>query len=438
VIPVPNLWLLGGAVALLPLLLPRGPAQTTPGDAVTLAYVVLALAGLHRSGRSLQLPAQLGFLLILAGSLIATVMGLSLSDSLLSLLIEGYLFLLFVCIANDLRDDPNGLRVLLTVWAVTALLWATAFIGLHLEMLPGWLRELFFAEPSGGRQRLTGAASNPNLTGSYLMTSCLVLLGSPWPRRLAPRLLAAGWLLYALYLTGSNGALLGVAVGMAVLALAAGVRSSRTTGERHGLVGTGLVAGGLLLAVVVAAGMPRIGLSEVQSLADRGRGGVLRSNLGRLDRSVSGRLAIWSDAWDAAGSRVVVGVGPGSAPRIPLAAGTLRRGLHNDYLAFLIERGVVGLLGLLVLSAALLRWSARLLTGRLPDGRGGWWPPAGLGAAVVASLAMSVSHESFHFRHLWVLLGLAWAACHLTASRPADPGSIEADLTSRELAHADR
>ena len=436
-IPAANLWLLGATVALLPLLVPRGPGQSTPVDAVTLAYIVVAVVGFHRSGRSLRLPAKLAFLLILAGSLAATVFGLSLSDSMLSLLVEGYLFLLFVCIANDLRGDPRGLRVVLTVWAVAALVWATVFVGFHLELLPQWLQELLAASSRGGGRRVAGAARNPNLAAGYMMTSFFVLLASPWPRRRPGRLLAAGWLLYGLYLTGSNGALLGAAAGVAALALAAGLRGSRTPSQRHGVVGAGLVAGGLLMAAVVTAGIPQVGVADVQALAERERGGVFGGNLGRLDRSLGGRLAIWSAAWDAAGSQVVVGVGPGSAARIPVAQGTLQRGLHNDYLAFLIERGVVGLLGLLGLTAAVLHWSARLLGGPLPDGRGGWWLPAGLGGAVVASLVLATNHESFHFRHLWVLFGLVWAASQVVA-RPAPADGIEIDLTSKDFAHAGR
>jgi O-antigen ligase len=431
-----NLWLLAATVALLPLLLPRGPGQSTPVDAVAFAYILVAVVGLCRSGRTLLLPAKTAFLLILGASLAATVFGLSLTDSMLSLLVEAYLFLLFICVANDLHADPRGLRVVLTVWVVAALVWAAVYVGFHLELLPRWLQELLLAGSGGEGRRVAGAARNPNLAAGYMMTSFFVLLGSPWPRRRPARLAAAGWLLFALYVTGSNGALLGVAAGLAVLAVAAGVRSSQRPGERLALVGAALVTGGLMLGAVVGTGIPRVGVSDVQALAARERGGTLGYSLGRLDRSIAGRLTLWSQAWDGAGSQVVVGVGPGAAARIPLVEGTLQRGLHNDYLAFLIERGVLGLLGLLALTAALLRWSGRLLGGYLPDGRAGWWPPAGLGGAVVASLLLSTNHESFHFRHLWVLLGLAWAANHLLTDRAAPATSLEAELTPKDLTHA--
>jgi O-antigen ligase len=430
-----NLWLLSGVVVLLPLLVPRGPGQSAPIDAVALAYVLVALLGKSRSRRALHLPAKGPLLLVLGASLAATVVGLNLPDSMLTLLVEIYLFLLFVCVANDLHGDPRALRVVLTVWSVAALFWATLLIGFHLELLPQWLQHALVLNSKGGGNRVAGTAGNPNLAAGYMMTSFFVLLGSPWPRRRPARLAAAGWLLFGLYVTGSNGALLGVAVGAAVLAVASGVRRSRTTSQQLGGAGAALVAAGLIVGAMVTAGIPRVGVSDVQALAERERGGVFGGNVGRLDRSVGGRLTIWSHAWDGAGSKMVVGVGPGAAQRIPFANGTLRRGLHNDYLAFLIERGVAGLLGLLAFAAVLLHWSARLLDGHLQDGRGGWLA-AGLGGAVVASLVLATNHELFHFRHVWVLFGLVWAASHLMVAGPAPADGTDADLTSRELTHA--
>jgi O-antigen ligase len=375
-------------------------------------------------------------LVILAASLAATVVGLSLTRSMLSLLAEGYLLLLLVCVANDLASDRRGLRAILAVWSVAALGWAAVFVGLHFSLLPLWLQGLLpGSAPEGARA--AGAAGNPNLGASYLMTSFFVLAAAPWPRHRLARLVAAGWVLLGLYATGSNGALLGLAAGLPVLLVAAGLRRTRTPGERLAVVGAALLGGGLLLGTLVTAtGVPQVGVSDLRALASHQRAGVFGESLGRLDRSVSGRLTTWSHGWNAAGSGMVVGVGPGAAPEIPLAGSTLRRGLHNDYLAFLIERGVVGLLGLLALAAVLLRWSARLLDARLPDGHGRW-SPAGLGAAVVANLVLASNHESFHFRHLWILVGLTWAACQLvTGPRPAPAVGILPDQTAKELAHA--
>jgi O-antigen ligase len=432
-----NRWLLVATVTLLPLLIPRGPGQSAPVDVVAAAYILVALAGLARPWRTLQLPAFGPFLLIAAASLVATSASLDLPGSMLALLVEVYLFLLFVSVANDLRDDQRGLRVILVTWSAATLLWAAVFVGFHLQLLPSWLHELL-ASSTGGGPRVAGAAKNPNLAASYLMTSFFVLLASAWPRPWPVRLAAAGWLLLALYLTGSNGALLGLLAGVAVVAGAACLRGGRTPGQRLGVAGAAMLAGGLLLGAVAMTGVPQPGVAEVRVLAAREKGGVFGGSLGRLDRSVNGRLAIWSDAWDAAGPRMVVGVGPAAAGRIPLPVGTLRRGLHNDYLAFLIERGVLGLLGLLALAAVLLRWSSRLLVDGPPDRRAGRLRPAWLGGAVAANLVLATNHESFHFRHLWVLLGLVWAATRLAAGQPATAGGLQADPTPKEVAVAGR
>ena len=171
---------------------------------------------------------------------------------------------------------------------------------------------------------------------------------------------------------------------------------------------------------------------EAVAAAQRERGGVLGESVGRLDRGVLGRLDIWKRAWDGAGSRVLVGVGPNSASRIPVPPRTLGRELHNDYVAFLIERGVLGLLGLLGLCVVLLRWSGRLLRA----GGEGRWRLAGLGGAVIANLPLAASHESFHFRHVWVLFGLVLAAIAAdTGDRGAAMPAPRRSAT-RELVHA--
>jgi O-antigen ligase len=310
-------------------------------------------------------------------------------------------------------------------------------VGLQFGLLPPWLQGLLLANGPEEGIRVAGASGNPNLAASYLVTSFFVLVASPWPRHRSVRLAAAGLLLYGLYLTGSNGALLGLAAGLPVLLVATGLQRTRAAGERLGVIGAALLAAGLLLGTVVAAtGVPQVGVSDVQALATRERAGPFGGNVGRLDRSVNGRLAVWSSAWGAAGPRALIGVGPGSAPEIPLARRMLKRGLHNDYFAFLIERGVLGLLGLLAFVAVLLRWSGRLLVDRLPDGRGGW-SLAGLGGGVVANLVLATNHESFHFRHVWVLFGLTWAASQLvTGGRPGATDSIDPHPTPKELAQA--
>jgi O-antigen ligase len=436
-----NLWLLAGTIALLPLLVPRGPGQSAPVDAVALLFILFALGGLLWRGRPLHLPARGALSLIMAASVVATVASLSLLDSLLSLLIEAYLVLLFLCVVNDLGDNRRALRAALTIWAVAAVVWGAVFIGFHYHLLPEGLQQLLIENSKGGGYRVAGASKNPNLAASYMTTSFFVLLASPWPRRRLARLAAVGCLLLAVYVTGSNGALLGLVAGVAVLAVAACLRRSRTPRQRLEVAGAAMIVGVVILtAAVLVVGIPQVGVSNVQAVAKRERGGVFAGSLGRLDRSVGSRLTIWSHAWNGTGSRVLVGVGPDAAPQIPFAARTLRRGLHNDYIAFLLERGVLGLLGLLVFCAIVLRWSGRLLAALPQEDDGGRWKPAGLAGAVVANLVLATNHESFHFRHLWLLFGLVWAASQLAPEEATAVQDTESDPMTMpgELAHAGR
>ena len=436
-----NLWLLSGTIALLPLLVPRGPGQSAPVDAVALLFILFCLGGLLRRGRPLHLPAKGVLGLIVAASVVATAVSLSLSDSLLSLLVEAYLILLFLCVANDLADDRAALRTALTVWTVAALIWAAVFVGFYYQVLPEGLQQLLVENSKGGGYRVSGASKNPNLGASYMMTSFFVLLASPWPRRRLARLGAAGFLLFAVYVTGSNGALFGLIAGVAVLAVAACLRGSRTPRQHLQVVGVATVLGvALLTAGLLLVGIPQVGVSDVRAVAARERGGVMEGNLGRLDRSVSSRLAIWSKAWNGTGSRMLVGVGPGAAPKIPFGARTVGRGLHNDYLAFLVERGLLGLLGLLTFCVIMLRWSGRLLAALPQEDAGGRWRAAGLAGAVVANLVLATNHESFHFRHVWLLFGLVWAANRLLLEQAAAVQDAESDPMTMpgELAHAGR
>jgi hypothetical protein len=89
------------------------------------------------------------------------------------------------------------------------------------------------------------------------------------------------------------------------------------------------------------------------------------------------------------------------------------------------------------LVAVLLRWSGRLLEAVVPDPEGGRLRLAGLSAAVVANLVVATNHESFHFRHVWILFGLVWAANRLV---PEPPPSFPArpQVTSEELGHVGR
>jgi O-antigen ligase len=424
--------LLCATVVLLPLLVPRGPGNSAPADLFAAAFIVLALLALLQRGRRLEVPVPWALGLLLAGSLLGLALGGPTPVGALTLAVDVYLVLLLVAVVNHLRGDPATLRLVLVVWTVAALAWAALLLSAHYRLLPAGLAGLL--QVNVGARRAAGpAGNNVNLAGSYVMVSFFVLVASPWPRRRplrVARALAGGLLLWALFATGSLGGLFGLAAGGVAIALGAYLRSGRTRGQVQALAGAALLAGALVLAsVLLLAGLPRAGLAEVHSVSERARGSVLQQTVGRAGDSLAGRIALWSTAIDKAGARALVGIGPGEAKgELGISTGGLDpdgtpqlKSLHNDYLAFAVERGVLGLAGLLVLYAVLLYRALGLLVV-------GTWSDIGmpgLGAAAVGSAADSFFHEILHFRHAVVLFALVWVASELVRPGRDVPATVE-------------
>jgi len=430
-----SLFLLGGAIFFLPLLLPTGPGNSAMVDLFAVCYIVAALFGLLRSGRPLRWPAGAAFALILFASAIALIASANPSRGLLNLVIDLYLLALFLAICNDLAGRKAALHKVLNVWSVAALVWGTLLILTFLQALPPVLAKALLGQTF--EDRLATTTGNPNLAASFMLVSYFVALSAPWPRRRLARLLVLAWILFGMYVTGSNGALTGVIGGWVFLALGPALRAARTRQQLMAIVGGLVLLVTLALGVAVSlVGVPRLGLAEVSAFAARERDGAFAENLGRLDRGTRARLELWDSGFRGAGSRLAVGLGPGEAIDVVVNAKGKNQSLHNDYIAFLIERGVLGLVGLLALSAALLRWGGRLLVaeGRRRD------TMRGLGAGVAANLLMSLSHETMHFRHVWVLFALCWVATTVVAGRrqaatsPATHGQGREPATPRSLA----
>jgi hypothetical protein len=400
-------------IALLPLLRPAGPGNTAPVDLLIGLFLFVAALGLARRRRPLHIPAGTAILLILLGSTLALIASLDIATGLLTLVVDLYLFALFIAVANEL-DRRRALGFALTVWVVSSLAWATVLIGGSQGWLPASFQALVGGPVDPAYPRASAAAGNPNMAASYILTSCFVALVAPWPRWRFARMAVLGWLLVAMYLTGSNGAMASFLAGAGLLGLGAYLRSGRRPQEIMGLVGAALLAGTILLGLTVSMfGVPRVGLSDVDALARREQGGTLAYSIGRLDQGIDERLAIWSSGWRGAAPRLAIGVGPGEAINYAVTLDGTPISLHNDLYAFLIERGILGLLGFVALYVSLLRWGGRLLT----SGGSERETMRALGAAVVANLVFSMSHEALHFRHVWVLFGMLWAAYAVVSTR---------------------
>jgi hypothetical protein len=104
----------------------------------------------------------------------------------------------------------------------------------------------------------------------------------------------------------------------------------------------------------------------------------------------------------------LLGIGPASIkPVLATQLYPYSNEAHDDFLAALIERGVIGLLGLLLLVGLVAARAGPILRGAVPARYAAVVPaPAGLVAALLALAVNSFYEEILHFRFLWALFGI--------------------------------
>ena len=265
-----------------------------------------------------------------------------------------------------------------------------------------------------GQSRVQGGAGDPNVLAAAVLAAAVLAGGLlPGTRRPAARLaLLAAIVVFGLTLAGTEsrgGAIAAIVVLLAALVVMRG---------RRGAV-FALAIGGLLAATAWFLSAPE-GFERLTDFNDRG----------------NGRDELWRIAWEMFVSHPLQGVGLQNfvpqAPDYVLHPGALQFihliierpvVVHNIYLQFLAETGLVGLLLFLTLVA--LSLTASLRAARIYEGLGDR-PFADLCRclflAVVALLAAGFFISSGVDYKLWALLGLGPAS--LLLARRAGAGRL--------------
>ncbi len=412
--PLPvSVILLLPAVVFLPLLVPHGPSNTAPVDVLIILYLFAATIGWAAPRRAMSFPLLGVTAFVLVVSLIGVGMSQFAGVGRTAVLIDVYLYVFFVAAVNDLRHDRRALGVVLATWTVTALAWAALANGITFHFLPDSLARLILSN-SRALNRASATADNPNLAASYFLVSLFVLAASPRPRKRWLRWLAGAWLILAIYSTGSVAGLVGLFVGVGAVLGSFLVRRAGSTARQTQVVVALMIialafAGGAIVRTVVTRSV----LGDVATIsAEQKQGGVFQNSLGRSNRSLNGRLTLWTQGLQKSSGRgnELFGVGAGEAKYT-----VDYKSLHNDILAYLVERGIIALFGLAMLYWLVFRQATRVLGPRGPDGL------HALGAAVFANFAFSMTHQTLHFRHVWLLFALIWAATSLRSAEEEPP-----------------
>jgi hypothetical protein len=398
------------AVASLPLLRPAGPGNTGLVDLGLLgAMLACALWASARSHR-IQLPYAVPVALtVVAGAVALTVGGGApgaAGRGLLALLQDVFVFAWAAAVATVGRDR-RMLDTLCRAWAYSTTAWAAVLIigdAAGIDWITG------ITARDGIRASLT--LGDPNLAADYFLVGLLVMRAVRRPRRAGWRWFACALTVTAIVLTLSNGGILALLVATMLGAL---FRLARRGGPMIAVTlgATVLVAGGLALVSVDVHGW----VTQVEQSSP-----LVRDSLGREAESGGSRTTLAYEGlnlWLHGDS--LLGVGPSNTES------TLRarqapyiKESHDDYLAALLERGLLGGVALVLLGAALGIRARRISRpgGVAPDYLAVVPRPELLAAAAVAVGISAMFYETLHFRHVWALLGLI-AALELTGRRRA-------------------
>jgi O-antigen ligase len=235
--------------------------------------------------------------------------------------------------------------------------------------------------------RVRAFFQDPNVFGPFLIPAALILS----EELLAPRVLRLSRPIKAIALAAltlgvlfsfSRGAWLNLALGVGVMF---GVLSLRRGGARRALAFLGV---GLCVATLVAGAVAVSGSSDFL---------VERARPQSYDSERFGAQAVGIHAAE----QYPLGAGPGQFEQIaPISA-------HSTYVRVLAEQGVAGLATLAALLIFTLGVALRnALLGRDTYGIGS----AALLGAWCGILANSFFVDTLHWRHLWLVAALIWAA----------------------------
>jgi O-antigen ligase len=407
-------WLLVANVVSLPILVPRGPENTVPADLPATLLIVLGAACLWRMRQPVHLPMAMSYTLIVTGGLVAAGQSVAPRIALTAVVIDVYLFVWFVVVLNCLLATGNrGLRWVISTWiAVAACIGVLAALAATAGSTA--VPKLFGYPIVDKFERFYGTFRDPNMAGNFLVVSLFVVWASPLPRRTGWKVAVSLPLLLAIQATKSNTALAALAAGVLVMVCVSLIRS------RKAAAGAAVAAVGL--ALLVFAVMPARVIDGPANLArSLGDEAVFQGSLNRFDSSLGARVERIDEALGIFGPDVLLGIGPSTTNDTLIAIGAPITGeLHNDFVAALIERGLLGIVGVVALFVLAIRSSFQLVSE--PALRRDGWRTVALLGAVTSVVVSALSLETLHFRHVWFLFALVYALGYTAAGLEREEG----------------
>lgn len=412
-----NIWL-AVMLVLLPLDMIKLPFNVTPVDLwIVMALPVLWLS-FARGTQTISLSYTVPMWFILVGSFVSTFVAPAPRNSMIVIVKEIYAFAWFITLAAVLsRLNARDFRRVVVIWSGVVLVHGLVIAAQFLS--PDFWR--LTAGIAGGSKvfdiyRPSGFFLNANSAAFFQLLGFVpVMLASP-SKKVA--MILGSLLFLTMLLTGSMGATLALLTGLAVAVVAVALSG------RLALIIK--IFAQLAIALAIIGGV----LAFIVSHNERYQQHIERILVGRADKSSEGRFDLWQRGFDAYIDHNVFlwGVGPENFREVDVKRTDNQ--LHNDFIAFSVERGLLGTLGLALFAALAVSRAAYmvLICHRYPD-RAPLTVVVFLGA-MVATIIESLTHQVFHFRELWLVLALQEAILFkMTAS---ESGLALADRTQDE------
>ena len=399
---------MGLAIVAFPVLKPQLPGHVAPED-LLMALSILAVlmwAGTDRIPIHVPYAVPMGILAVTG--LLAAQFSIAPALGVLAVFQEAFLLAWAAALVTFART-PRNLSMILSVWAWSATAWATLLV-VAVNTHQWWAVGAHSA--NGARAQLW--FDNPNMAGNYFLVSLFVVILGKHPRRPLMRVLSFGLLTAAIVYTGSNAALLSLALGLVVTLVI-------TIWRRVDLLNALAVAS---LAAVLMWGFTLYAVDSnlPQTLTNSSNEIVARS-VARTPKSVEGRTTLFAAGMQLYRTGSLLGRGPASTRTTLDQSFTTSKikEAHNDYLATLVERGPLGVIGLLILAAGIgmRAFAVSLRPLKVPFARVLMRPSALAGIVVVLAFT-AVTHEVLHYRHAWALFGVI-AALYLYGLRHREP-----------------
>ena len=385
------IWLVGTLV-LLPVDLIKLPFNMILVDCWILMALPILWLSFLRGRYVISLSYMVAMWIILVASFASTFAAPAPKNSLVVIMKETYAYVWFVTLVAVLaRLGARDLRRILVVWTGMVFLHGFVIVGQFLSP-DFWRLTASMADKSTEFDiyRPSGLFVNANSAAFFQLLGFVPLVLVSSSRKAG--IILGVLLLPTMLATGSMGATLAFLTGLTVAVIAVSL-SGR-------LVLTIKIFAQLAIIILLLVGL----LFFIVRHNARYQAHFEHILIGRSERSSEGRFDLWQRGFDAYLDNNVFlwGVGPENFREVDPKMSDNQ--LHNDFIAFSVERGLLGTLGLGLF--ALLAFSRAaymvLIYNKYPD-RAQLTVVVFL-AAITAALVESLTHQVFHFRELWLVL----------------------------------